>query len=158
MATDDPDGLDWRGRGNLYSRVGIFLQPTGRNFGREPIRDPDLWAEDASTIREIALTITQASVWEATDPEQALARERNNPGQALRLAATTTRGTRPPGARRGPSGTLAEGVALAVNTPVTRRERAPSPETPPSLDERQDPRESSSTHAHAHAQHLGDGR
>ena len=158
VATDDPDGLDWRGRGNLYSRVGIFLQPTGRNPGREPIRDPDLWTEDASAIRESALTITQASVWEATDPEQALARERNNPGQALRLAAMTTRGTRPPGARRGPSGTLAEGVALAVNTPVTRRERAPSLEPPPSLDESQDPLESSSPMPMPMPNNLGDGR
>jgi len=106
-------------------------------------RDPDLWTEDASTIREIDLTISQTSVWEATDPVQALARDRNNPGQALPLAAKTTRGTRP-GMRPGPSGTLTDGDAVAVNTPVTRRERAPSLEPPPSLDESQDPLESSS--------------
>ncbi len=143
VATDDPDGLDWRGRGNLYSRVGTFLQPTGRSSDRSAIREPSLWIEDASAIRESVSTTTQASIWEAMDPEQALAREPSNPGQALRLAAIP-RGTRPPGARRGPLGTLAAGVALAANTPAARRERAPLPETPRSLDGGQDPRESSS--------------
>ena len=51
VAADDPDGLVWRGRGNLYGRIGIFLQPSGarhsgetdprvRRLGRDRIPDP----------------------------------------------------------------------------------------------------------------------
>ena len=140
VETEDPDGLEWRGWGNLYSGVGTFLQPIGRSSDRKAIRESRLWAGDASVIRESASTTSQASIWEASDPVQALARERNNPGQAFRLA-TTSRGTRAPGARRGPLGTLAADVALAANAPEERREQGPLREAPRSRDGRQDPRD-----------------
>ena len=38
VATDHPDGIDWRGRFNLYSQVGVFLKPTGGPS--EPRTDP----------------------------------------------------------------------------------------------------------------------
>ena len=133
-------------RSTCNQRPESAVNPSAtRPLGRGPLVDP----RDGSTI-------TQSSVWEAADPEQALARERNNPGQALGLARKQL-GTRPPGARRGPSGTLAEGVALAVNTPVTRRERAPPPKRRLRSTRGRTLSSPLPIHAHAHAQQLGDG-
>ncbi len=128
IAVDDPDGLEWRGRGNLYGRIGIYLQPTGARLGRDPIRKFADWAETASLFRETGSTATQEPVWSESDPEQALAQEGLNPGQVFRLAATPP-GTPDVGARlrQGPFGTLVPVVKLAANLAEGRRDREVRP-------------------------------
>src|SRR5206468_3125332 len=73
IAADDPEGVDWRGRGNLYGRVATYLQPTGQRNGREIVRDFAHWAESATSIRETGSTATQERIWSEADPEQSLA-------------------------------------------------------------------------------------
>ena len=123
IAADDPDGLDWRGRGNLYGRIGVYLQPAAERPGRDPVRKFADWAETASLTRETGSTATQDQVWSETDPEQALAQEGLNPSRVFRLAA-------PPGnpdvgarLRQGPFAVLAPAVKLATNLADGRRER-----------------------------------
>src|SRR5205807_2519307 len=56
IAASDPDGLDWRGRGNLYGRIGTYLLPVGVPGGHKAIREFARWAETASLIRESGTT------------------------------------------------------------------------------------------------------
>ena len=128
IAVDDPDGLDWRGRGNLYGRIGIYLQSAAERPVHDPVRKFADWAETASLTRETGSTATQEQVWSETSPEQALAQESLNPSRVFRLAAT------PPdnpdvGARlrQGPFAVLAPAVKLANNLADGRREREARP-------------------------------
>ncbi|MBV8605963.1 MAG: protein kinase [Singulisphaera sp.] len=115
VATDDPEDLDWRGRANLYARVVVFLQPTGRRPGVEAIRDWSVWKEGLAKIRETGSLSTRGRVWEDADHIQALALESQNPTPAFRLAATRSDASAA-GARKGPFGTL---------EPVTRLSASP---------------------------------
>jgi hypothetical protein len=105
VVADDPDGLDWSGRGNVYARVGTFLQPA-RDLPRDPIWDFATWADDpaAAAARETGSIAGEGQVWDETDPATLLARR--DPGPAFRLAAIDLDG-RAPGARVGPAGPIA---------------------------------------------------
>ncbi|MEA2631619.1 MAG: eukaryotic-like serine/threonine-protein kinase, partial [Chloroflexota bacterium] len=125
IAADEPDNLDWRGRGNLYGRIGTYLQHSGTRPGREVVRDFARWAETASLIRETGSTSTQERIWSEAEPEQTLAQEGPNPARAFRLAAIQADaadvGARP---RQGPLGTLAPtAIKVATNLADGRRER-----------------------------------
>jgi len=128
IAADDPDGLDWRGRGNLYGRIGVYLQPAAERPLRDPVRKFADWAETASLTRETGSTATQDQVWSETNLEQVLAQEGLNPGRVFRLAATQP-GNPDVGARlrQGPFAVLTPAVKLATNLPDGRREREPRP-------------------------------
>jgi serine/threonine-protein kinase len=126
VAADDLDRLDWRGRGNLYGRMAVYLQATGTQSGREPVRRFADWAESGPLVRETGSTATLEPIWSETDPEQALAQEGLNPGRVFRLAAM------PPGhpdvgarLRQGVFGAMAPAARLASNMPDVRREREP---------------------------------
>src|SRR5262249_33738578 len=118
VAAIDPAALGWRGRGNLYGRLAVYLQPTGSGGrpGRdaEPVRSFADWAESAALVKEIGSVSSPEPVWSESDPEQALAQETLNPGRAFRLAAA------PPGnpdvgarLRQGPFGTVPPPVPVA---------------------------------------------
>jgi serine/threonine-protein kinase len=124
VATDDPDALDWRGRGNLYGRLRTFLQPTGARSGRGPVRDAAQWADSLADVRETGSTATEARVWDETDPAESLAQESQNPTRAFRLSRSSST---PPGVgvRQGPFGAPATTVTVASNTAgAPRLERA----------------------------------
>lgn len=126
VATDAPEALDWRGRGNLYARIGAFLRATDPRPGTAPIRDFAHWAETPSEVRETGSGATTARVWEEADPAQALAREGLNPTRVFRLAATSP-GAVDLGARQGPFGSLPPPLKAGSNA----AERAPAgPPTP----------------------------
>jgi serine/threonine-protein kinase len=128
VAADDPDGLDWRGRGNLYGRIGVYLQSSAERPRHDPVRKFADWAETASLTRETGSTATQDQVWGETNPEQALAQEGFSPGRVFRLAATQP-GNADVGARlrQGPFAVLGPAVKLATNLADGRRERESRP-------------------------------
>lgn len=126
VAADDPDGLDWRGRGNLYGRIATYLQPTGMSSGRDAVREFAGWAETAALIRETGSTSTRERPWYEADPEQAPL----NPARAFRLAANQPGGidvgVRP---RQVPFGAPGPGAKVAINQADGRRDR--EARTPP---------------------------
>jgi serine/threonine-protein kinase len=83
VATDQPDRLDWFGRGNLYGRVGVYLQPAGDARGA-PIAAFAAWEGNSRLIRESRSESTDARVWALADPAAALASP--DPSPAFRLA------------------------------------------------------------------------
>ncbi|WP_406693378.1 serine/threonine-protein kinase [Singulisphaera sp. Ch08] len=121
VSTDSPASLDWRGRSNLYNRIGIFLQPTGSRSPREPIRDWSSWESSLADVRESDSVSGRARVWEETDPVQASSRDVQNPMRAFRLLATHA-GSPALGARLDPAGATASGVKVVTTTPDLRRE------------------------------------
>lgn len=131
VSTDNPASLDWRGRGNLYTRIGIFLQPTGSRPPREPIRDWSSWEGSLADVREAESVAGRARVWEEADPVQASSRDVQNPMRAFRLLATHA-GSPSLGARLDPAGATASGVKVVTNVPDLRRE-------PPSTSIRREP-------------------
>lgn len=106
VSTDDPGDFDWRGRGNLYGRVGVFLQPTGTRPPREPIRDWSTWQGEGplAVVREMDSVLSRARVWEEADLTLAASRDPQNPIQAFRLVSAHA-GTSSPGVRLDPAGT-----------------------------------------------------
>jgi serine/threonine-protein kinase len=124
IAADDPDALDWRGRGNLYGRIGSYLQPGIPRPPRETIRTFADWAETPLIVRETGSAATQEDVWSEPDPEQALVQESLNPSRVFRLAVTDPAfadvGAR---SRQGPFGTLTSGPKPAASLASGRRER-----------------------------------
>jgi serine/threonine-protein kinase len=48
IATDDPDRLDWLGRGNLYARIGTYLLPTRALPTWQAITEFDAWGRTRS--------------------------------------------------------------------------------------------------------------
>jgi serine/threonine-protein kinase len=117
VVIDDPTHLDWRGRANLYGRVGTFLQATDARSARSTIREASQWSE----AREVGSNASDERVWSESDPVGTLAQNQTNPGRAFRLSSA---GARHPevGARKGPSGTLTNNtLALASATPNSAR-------------------------------------
>jgi serine/threonine-protein kinase len=105
VACDLPDSLVWRGRSNLYSRVGTFLQPSGGRPGREPTHDPLKWQETVDEIRESGSVFTSMAIWDESAAGRAQALDSSTPTRAFRLASGHA-GRSDVGARRGPSGVL----------------------------------------------------
>jgi serine/threonine-protein kinase len=127
VAADDPDGLDWRGRGNLYGRIGVYLQPmaAAARTGREAVREFTRWAETAALVRETGSVATPERVWSEDDPEPALAQESLNPARVFRLAAVPA-GLADVGVRtrQGPFGALAAaGGKFVGSAGESRRDR-----------------------------------
>lgn len=120
VAIDDPDQLDWRGRGNVFGRVATYVQSTGGRSSRSPVRDPAAWADSLANVRETGSQHTEERVWAEADPGETLATD--NPAHAFRLAASSARASGP-GARKGPFGTLTTAVALADS----KDKRTPEP-------------------------------
>jgi len=88
VSADSPADLDWQGRANLYSRIGIFLQAAGSTSARETIRDWSRWEDPLSLAREQESQKTQAQVWDESDPAQAAKREASTPNKAFGLVET----------------------------------------------------------------------
>jgi serine/threonine protein kinase len=106
VVADDPGRLDWRGRDNLYGRIGTYLQAgRGAAAGFAAVRSFDAWADDPSSVREANSTTSVARIWADPDPTL-LAGSSSNPSLAFRLASVRG-GIGRVGARRGPLGVLA---------------------------------------------------
>lgn len=122
LAIDNPEGLDWRGRNNLYARIGVFLQPTTSRPGHHTVRSWDSWVESSGRTRETGSSSTPAKVWTEADPMQALAQDEWNPSRAFRLVSDLA-GTSVLGARQGPFGMISYGnPKVASLTPEPRRD------------------------------------
>lgn len=128
VASDDPDGLEWRGRTNLYARIGTYLKPLGARAGREPIRSWSSWSDSLVAVRETGSAMTRGRIWEESDPLQILVQQDDNPTRAFRLAATRP-GAADVGTRQGPSGIVVPPslVQLAANVANPRREVPTTP-------------------------------
>ncbi|HEV3121148.1 MAG TPA: serine/threonine-protein kinase [Isosphaeraceae bacterium] len=114
VAAQDADDLDWLGRGNLYAKVGTFLQLVrGQGITRF-----EAWTDAASSPREVDSVSSNAYVWAEADPMQV------EPSRAFRLAAGVSRPAPNVGARRVPSGPIAPLAELAVaSSEPARKER-----------------------------------
>ena len=68
VAADDPDGLDWRGRGISTAGSGsIFSRPASDPSATPSASSPD-WAETASLVRETGSTATSGTGLERDRP------------------------------------------------------------------------------------------
>ncbi len=123
VVTDQPETLSWRGRGNLYARVGTYLLPVDGVLGREAVRDPIRWRETPDGVRETGSVFEAQSVWEDPDPSQVLVQEPQHPARAFRLAATHA-GAADVGARQDP---FSKPVPAASSRVVANPNTAPEP-------------------------------
>ncbi len=105
VAADNPRGLTWRGRSNLYSKIGTYLESIRKGDGREAITDFKHWQETASEVRENGSVVAATPVWKAAQPLQRLIIDQEDPTRAFALAADFLKSSSY-GARQGPSGTL----------------------------------------------------
>jgi serine/threonine-protein kinase len=127
IATDDPDRLDWMGRGNLYAAIETYLQPVRGASDRPAIRRFGAWSDPEFAVREVESQATDRPVWEQSDPLRALARDDVRGAFALTAAS---RGVGEIGARSGPSGALVaalEGGSRLVSAPARPAVAPPSP-------------------------------
>jgi serine/threonine-protein kinase len=112
---DNPRNLTWRGRSNLYSRIGVYLAYSAKDDRAEPVVEYSRWRETTTGLREIGTTVKSTPVWDAPDPAQALLAETDNPTRAFLLtAAITTRSEI--GARQGPFGSVLKNVQIAQHS------------------------------------------
>ncbi|WP_197446188.1 serine/threonine-protein kinase [Tautonia plasticadhaerens] len=113
VAIDDPDRLHWMGFGNLYARIGVYLQPSDPSSDHPRIFEFDAWA-GGSSIGEVRSEDSTQHVWVEDDPGAALARD-----LPVSLAFRPASAALPPGdgagngpapsvvgARRGPAGPI----------------------------------------------------
>jgi serine/threonine-protein kinase len=112
---DNPRNLSWRGRYNLYSQIGLYLTTSGADERSEKIDQFSRWSETANEVRETGSQVRPGSVWEATDPLQALLVQRDNPTRVFLLAPAITART-DVGARQGPFGSSLKNVHVAQRT------------------------------------------
>jgi serine/threonine-protein kinase len=124
IVIDNAARLDWRGRANLFGRVGIYLQSGESSSARGTIRDPIAWTESLATVRETGSMHTDQLVWKEPDPLAAI--DPDDPTVAFRLSPAGVR-VPPVGVRHGPYGSLApSGIALAdAGTGPKRSAQAP---------------------------------
>jgi serine/threonine-protein kinase len=108
VATDRPGRLDWRGRENLYGRIGTFLQPTSEAADAAIVRTFEAWTDPADTIRELRSKYSPAHIWAQDDPLVALAAP--DPSLAFQLAPGFN--TASAGVREGPRGPVPRRLAL----------------------------------------------
>lgn len=131
VATDDPDRLDWLGRGNLYGALDTYLLPTRTLTGRDPIRAFDEWSDGPSGPRETDSVADDAPVWAETNLLAALAR--SDPSAAFALPLDADLDAANPGVRRGPFGVIAhpaERLAQVAEPERSPRVRPLEPSTP----------------------------
>jgi serine/threonine-protein kinase len=116
---DDPGNLDWRGRSNVYGLISPYLTTSENSSKPTTIADFAGWERTATEPRELGSWVSEVPVWEAADPLQALAEERDNPTRVFllgpKLAATWD-----VGAQRGPFGSILKHVRLAQGLPASR--------------------------------------
>jgi len=112
VMVDNPRNVVWRGRSNLYSRIGVYLGLSTRDDRQESISDFAHWSETPTELRETGTTVTAVPVWETTDPAQALLAEIDNPTRVfLTNASSASRSDL--GARQGPFGSILKNVRIA---------------------------------------------
>ena len=112
VMVDNSRNLLWRGRANLYSRIGVYLGISTRDDRQESINDFARWSETPTELRETGTTLTANPVWETNDPGQALLAETDNPTRVfLMSAASTSRSDL--GARQGPFGSVLKNARIA---------------------------------------------
>ena len=109
---DNARNLGWRGRSNLYSRIGVYLGISTRDDRQESILDFAHWSETPTEVRESGTTLTANAVWETTDPVQALVAGTDNPTRLFLMSAASTSRT-DLGARQGPFGSVLKNVRIA---------------------------------------------
>ncbi len=126
VATDRPDSLSWRGRGNLYARVGVYLASTLAPPGREAVRDPLRWRETPEGVRETGSSFETQSVWDDPDPLQDLAEGLPNPARAFRLVAGHA-GLADVGARSDPFGPAVPPPGLLASNTSPSANPVPKP-------------------------------
>jgi serine/threonine-protein kinase len=124
VATDRPDLLSWRGRGNLYSKIATYLLPTGSAARTAAVIDPSRWEAADGEARELDPQFNRRPVWHEPDTLQAVAQD---PAKAFRLAADHGGGPAV-GARQGPFGRISPAARLAANA-------APPPREPRTVDQ-----------------------
>ena len=94
VSDDHPEGLVWRGRGNLYSMVSTFLLPNGGLSNPSKIQDPQEWAETERNARERGSQFLESAVWDRSGDSK----KKRSPRAAFRLApglaAATSAGIR----------------------------------------------------------------
>lgn len=116
LAAVDPDLIDWVGRGNLYSRIATYLQPTTGESATAPVRRFDAWSDDLTNIRETDSGLLAANPWLHEDPATLLGRA--DPSLAFQLdpAELTAPDT---GARRGPYGAIEPFATVLAGGPTS---------------------------------------
>jgi eukaryotic-like serine/threonine-protein kinase len=119
VAIDDPQLLDWYGRGNLYGKLGTYLRPTRKDLAEKLIVTYDEWADDERAARESESIPTGSAVWRLPDPSAALARRDPSAGFVVNGSERPGPNT---GARRGPVSVIGVGDPTLVadnDTPST---------------------------------------
>ena len=112
--------MTWRGRSNLYAKIGAYLESTRKGDGRETITDFEHWQETATEVREKGSVVAATPVWKAAQPLQRLIIDQEDPTRAFALASAYLKSSSY-GARQGPSGTLlssSDGFAEYRSAPV----------------------------------------
>ncbi len=122
IAADDPSRIAWKGRANLYGRIGVYLEPIESRGRFEPVRDSTRWAESLTNVRETGSSFAKDVVWEEPDPSLALASESSNPSRAFRVASSRVDRAEL-GARQGPFGALLPTSRLVAVSSEKVRER-----------------------------------
>jgi serine/threonine-protein kinase len=105
VMVDNVRDLTWRGRSNVYARIGVFQAFTGRAEHQEPIVEFTQWMETPTERRESGSRVVASSIWEAADPSQALAAESDNPSRVFLVNRAAVQGS-DAGARQGPFGSI----------------------------------------------------
>ena len=102
---DNLRDLIWRGRSNVYARIGIFQAFSGAGERQEPIVEFSRWMETPTERRESGSKLVTTSIWDAADPLLALASESDNPTRVFLVNRTVAQGS-DAGARQGPFGSI----------------------------------------------------
>ena len=121
---DNPRDLTWRGRANLYSRIGVFLGLSSDEERQEPIIDFAHWIETPTELRETGSVLATSPVWDAADPALAQTLETDNPTRVFLLSPSIAART-DVGARKGPFGSILR------NTRIAQRSRPDDDESRP---------------------------
>ena len=105
VMVDSSRNLNWRGRSNLYSGIGVYLAYSAKDDRQEPVADFAHWTETPTELREAGSTVKSPSVWEAADPGEVVLARTENPTRVFLLnAAIASRSD--VGARQGPFGSI----------------------------------------------------
>jgi serine/threonine-protein kinase len=124
VQVDDPRNLVWRGRGNVFSRIGVYESLSSGDEIADKIADFAAWSEGGGELRETGTIVVNDPVWEAVEPGRLLASEKDNPTREFLLNAEVASRTKS-GARHGPFGAVLSSGRLAERTAAV-----PPPEPP----------------------------
>lgn len=113
VTIDNARDLIWRGRSNIYARIGVFQAFSGRAERQEPIVEFSQWMETPTDRRESGSRMVASSIWEASDPSQALATETDNPSRVFLINRAVVQGS-DAGARQGTFGSILTPTSVAM--------------------------------------------